>query len=550
MAEAYPVCKPQGDAALILHLGQGIDPDLNARLRALAQALRQGPLPGQVEVLAAYACLMVQFDPLTTDHAEVEALLRERLAALPATAAGPGREVTVPVVYGGEHGPDLAFVAERANMTPAEVIARHTGRGHLCHLVGFTPGFPFLGGLDPALACPRLDTPRSDLMPGATGIGGDQTGLYPLGGPGGWRILGRTPLMVYDPDRDPVTLIQAGDLVRFFAVDTTDFAAPPTADLVWSEAGRPALQVLLPGGLTTIQDQGRRGRLEIGVPISGALDQAGLAMANALVGNPPDAAALELTLLGPRLKVLAPVWVAVAGADLGFRVDGRPAPAFTALALAPGQVIDFSGPQTGARAVLAMAGGLANRPRLGSRSTYALGRLGRPLMRGDVLCTLPGPAPATTVAAALPEALRPRPAEILTLRAVPGPNLEYFSQAGLETFFGSTYQVSQRADRRGVRLTGPAVELKPGMPSSILSEPNTPGIVQVPPDGAPIVLLKEQTVGGYAKAATVIGPDLDRLARAMPGQALRLVAIEPAQAVAAARAHARRQQERLSALRP
>ncbi|MFZ5587928.1 MAG: 5-oxoprolinase subunit PxpB [Thermodesulfobacteriota bacterium] len=545
MTESHPICKAQGEAALILHLGRGIDPALNARLRALAQALRESPLPGQAEVLAAYACLMVQFDPLATDHAEVETLLRQRLAALPRAAAAPGREVTVPVVYGGEHGPDLAFVAERAGLTPAEVIARHSGRSHLCHLVGFTPGFPFLGGLDPALATPRLDTPRADLPPGATGIGGDQTGLYPLGGPGGWRILGRTPLMVYDPNRDPVTLIQAGDQVRFVPVETNDFAPPPSADLAWQDQGRPVLEVLTPGGLTTIQDQGRRGQLEAGVPVSGALDQASLALANALLGNPPDAAALELTLLGPRLKALAPIQVAVAGADLGLRIDGRPAPAHAALSLAPGQVLDFGGPRDGARAVLAVAGGLASRPILGSRSTYALGRLGRPLMRGDVLAALPGPA---SRAVALPETFWPRPEGVLSLRAVPGPNQEHFSPKGLETLFSATYQVSQRADRRGVRLAGPAVELAPGMPTSILSEPNTPGIVQVPPDGAPIVLLKEQTVGGYAKAATIIGPDLDGLARALPGQRLRFIPISPAQAVAAARQHAQRQGQALASL--
>lgn len=545
MVETYPLCMAQGESALLLHLGRGIDPALNARLRALARALGERPLPGQTEVLAAYACLLVQFDPLATDHAEAEALVRERLAALPTAADEPGREATVPVVYGGEHGPDLAFVAGRAGLTPAEVVARHSGRGHLCHLVGFTPGFPFLGGLDPALASPRLDTPRLDLPPGATGIGGDQTGLYPLGGPGGWRILGRTPLMVYDPNRDPVTLIKAGDRVRFAPVDTRDFPAPPTAGLVWQKEGRPALKVLMPGGLTTIQDQGRRGQLEAGVPVSGALDQASLTLANALVGNPPQAAALELTLLGPKLKVLAPVRVAVAGADLGLRIDGRPAPAHAALALHPGQVIEFGGPKGGARAILAVSGGLANRPQLGSRSTYALGRLGRPLTRGDVLAALPSPAARP---AALPEAFWSRPEAVLTLRAVPGPNLDYFSQAGLETFFASSYRVSQRADRRGVRLDGPAVELRPGMPTSILSEPNTPGIVQVPPDGAPIVLLKEQTVGGYAKAATVIGPDLDRLARALPGQRLRFTPVSPAQAVAAAREHARQMRQALASL--
>jgi len=538
MSEQYPYFAAQGESALLLHLGQGIDPGLNRRLRAFSQDLREKPLPGQVAVLAAYACLLVQFDPLVTDHLEVENLLRERLAGPRPDQGEASRQVEVPVVYGGEHGPDLAEVARRAGLGPDEVIARHSGRDHCCYLVGFTPGFPFLGGLDPQLATPRLETPRGDLPPGAVGIGGEQTGLYPLGGPGGWRILGRTPLMVYDPGRDPVTLIQAGDLVRFRSVAGAEFPDPPTADLIWQDQGRPVLEVLRTGGLATIQDQGRRGSLEAGVPISGALDQASLALANALVGNPAGAAALELTLLGPRLQALDRVTVALAGADLSPRVDGRPAPLWTSLSLEPGQVLDFAGPRGGARAILAVAGGLANRPQLGSRSIYPLGRLGRPLAKGDVLRALPGPAPRP---GRLPLELRPAAEAQLVLRAVPGPNRDYFTTAGQETLFSAVFSVSQRADRRGVRLEGPPVELDPRRPSSIISEPNTPGIVQVPPDGAPMILLREQTVGGYAKAATIIGPDLDRLAWALPGQSVRLAPVSPAEAVAITRAEARHQ---------
>lgn len=546
MNQQYPYFAAQGESALLLHLGQGIDLGLNARLRDLARALLEKPLPGQVEVLAAYACLLLQFDPLVTDHLEVENLLRERLAGMKPGQGGACRKVEVPVVYGGEHGPDLAEVARLAGLSPEEIIARHSGRDHCCYLVGFTPGFPFLGGLDPKLVTPRLDTPRTALPPGVVGIGGEQTGLYPLGGPGGWRILGRTPLLVYDPERDPVTLIQAGDLVRFKPVAGADFPALPVSDLVWQAQGRPVLEVLRVGGLATIQDQGRRGSLEFGVPVSGALDQASLALANALVGNPPGAAALELTLVGPRLKALDRVTIALAGADLSPRLDGRPVPLWTSLNLEPGQVLDFGGPKGGARAILALAGGLANRPQLDSRAIYPLGRLGRPLARGDVLRVLPGPAPRS---ASLAPELRPVADAQLVLRAVPGPNRDYFTSAGRQALFSETFRVSQRADRRGVRLEGALVEMDCRRPSSILSEPNTPGIVQVTPDGAPMILLREQTVGGYAKAATIIGPDLDRLAWALPGQSLRFAPVSPAEAVAITRAealHQRRRRESLS----
>lgn len=537
MSQATLEAAPQGEAAVILYLGRDIDPAVNARVRTLARRLAQDPPAGVREVMGAYACLQVQFDPALTDHDQVTDQARRALDGLSGRPPEPGRVVEVPVVYGGEHGPDLAYVAEHAGLTPREVIARHGGRDHLCHLVGFTPGFPFLGGLDPVLACPRLDSPRSELPPGAVGIGGAQTGLYPLGGPGGWRIMGRTPLLAWDPFRRPAALFQAGDLVRFMAVDGAEFPEPPRGRLEWESDGIPALEVLAPGGLTTIQDAGRWGRQSAGVPLSGALDRLALAAANALTGNEAGAAALELTLLGPRLRALAPTVIAVTGADLGPRVDGLPAPMWRAVPLAAGQVLDFSGPRSGARAILAVAGGLASRPLLGSRSTYLLGRLGAPPAAGETLAVRPGPLPPAE--AALPAELHPGGGREVVLRAVPGPNQDHFTAAGRRTFFGGEYRLSPHADRRGARLIGPAVERDPARPESILSEPNAPGVVQVPPGGQPIVLLNEQTTGGYAKIATVVGPDLDLLARALPGDRLRFQAVSAAEAVAIARRRAR-----------
>jgi KipI family sensor histidine kinase inhibitor len=533
---AYPLFKPQGEAALLCYLGRGIDPAVNGRLRALARALREEPAPGLRETLAAYCCLQVQFDPLVTDHEEMEAWVRQTLERLPQGGLPPGRRVSIPLVYGGEHGPDLEFVARHAGLNAAEVIARHTGREHLCHMVGFTPGFPFLGGLDPLLAAPRLDSPRSDLPVGAVGVGGDQTGLYPLGGPGGWRIMGRTPELVYDPRRDPPCLIEAGDLVSFRAIAEAEFPLPPKGELAFDERGLEMLQVISPGPLTLVQDAGRWGWQRLGVPVSGALDQFALAAANIMVGNAPGAPALEMALAGPKLRVLREVAVAVAGADLDLRVDGQPAPRWRALRLVPGQVVECRGPKDGARAIMAVAGGLAARPQLGSASAYILGSLGAPLAKGHILRAWPARSGAAPRHA--PENLAPAPRRTLTLRAVPGPNQDFFTEAGVATLFSDEFKVSPQADRRGVRLSGPAVELRPG-PSSIVSEPNTPGIVQVPPGGAPIILLNEQTVGGYAKAATVIGPDRDLLASALPGDSLRFAAVSPGEAVAVARARAR-----------
>lgn len=539
----FPSFVPQGDAGVLVRLGSGSDPALNARVRALRLSLQAGPIAGVREVLGAYATLLVQIDPTKTDFATVEAWVREGIARLDPSALPPGRVIEVPVVYGGEHGPDLAYVAEHTGLTPAEVIRRHAAGLYLCYVVGFTPGFPYLGGLEEALACPRLDSPRLDLPPGAVGIAGTQTGLYPQGGPGGWQVIGRTPLLFYDPRRDPPALVRAGDSLRFSPVERAEFPDLPQPLNQETGGGRPVLKVLHPGGFSTIQDQGRYGSQDQGVPISGALDQYALIAANLLAGNQPSAAALELTLLGPRLKALAPVRIAVCGADLGLKIDGEPVQPWQALELAQGQVVSFAGPKGGARAMLAVAGGVQAPVFLGSRSTYPLGLLGAPLRRGQVIAAGPEPpAPPNPVA---PEGLVPVQGREITVRVLPGPNAEHFAPEALDSFYGRAFAVSERTDRRGMRLSGPALTFKPGGPTSILSEPNCPGVIQVPVGGEPIILLNEQTVGGYAKVACVISADLGLLARALPGDSLRFEAVSLEDAVEAARRQ-KRNLERLA----
>ncbi|MCB2227655.1 MAG: 5-oxoprolinase subunit PxpB [Desulfarculaceae bacterium] len=523
--------KPQGEAALLAYLGYEIDFAVNCRMRALVAKLQEAPVAGVREVLGSYACLQVQFDPLVTDHDTVAAWVEAAHQALPETGAVPGRTVELPVAYGGEAGPDLPYVAQRTGLSQAEVIRRHGAVDHPCYVVGFTPGFPYLGGLDPALTLPRMDDPRLNNPPGSVSIAAGQTGVYPLGGPGGWWVIGRTPWLLYDPRRDPATLVSAGDLIRFTPCDAREFPEPPPLSLAWG-GGEEAFKVVHPGAFTTVQDFGRWGHQHRGVPVSGALDQAALARANLLVGNPADAAALEITLLGPKLRVLRPTVIAVCGSDLGLALDGKPAPSHRALALEAGQVLSFRGPRAGGgRAVMAVAGGLASEALLGSRSTYILGRMGRPLVKGDVLKAAPGPKPELLASCAPLE----QPGEELVLRVVPGPNQEYFSRQGIDDFYGQAWRLSTKADRRGARLEGKAVGFDPALPASMVSEPNTPGVIQVPLGGQPIIMLREQTVGGYAKIATVFGPDLDRLARCQAGQAIRFTPLSAAEALAEAR---------------
>ena len=316
-------------------------------------------------------------------------------------------------------------------------------------------------------------------------------------------------------------------------VAEAEFIEPPASDPGQGWQGEAVFAVKHPGAFTTVQDQGRWGYQSIGVPLSGALDQYSLAAANALLGNEPEAAALELTVLGPKLETLAGTAVAVCGADLGFMLNGKPAPQNEALEIQPGDVISFGGPRGGARAVLAVRGGLGAPVFMGSRSTYALGRIGGPLKAGMRLTALPGGGRPT--AKPLAPELAPQCPRSLRVRVVLGPNEQHFSSQGIETFFDSEYAITQDADRRGLRLEGPKLDFNPDLPQSILSEPQTPGVIQVPTGGQPIILLKEQSMGGYAKIACVISADLDKLARMLPGSKLSFERVSLAQAQEAAR---------------
>jgi len=290
------------------------------------------------------------------------------------------------------------------------------------------------------------------------------------------------------------------------------------------------IRVLEPGPQTTVQDAGRPGQMRYGIPPSGPVDRASFVLANRLVGNPDGAAGLEFTLVGPRLRAEAPCTLAVTGADAPVTLNDAPAPAWTTLVLAAGDVVRIGAARAGVRGYVAVAGGLDVPPALGSRATYLRGRMGgvhgRALARDDRLPL--GPAPAAR-RRAVPEAARPRWGGDIVLRVVFGPQADRFTEEGVATFLASAYEVLPQSDRMGVRLSGPRIAH--GRGHDIISDGIALGAVQVPGDGLPIVLLVDrQSTGGYTKIATVCSFDIARVGQAKPGQRLRFTAVDVATA--------------------
>jgi biotin-dependent carboxylase-like uncharacterized protein len=292
-------------------------------------------------------------------------------------------------------------------------------------------------------------------------------------------------------------------------------------------------EVLDAGGLTTVQDLGRYGFQRYGVPVSGAMDAFALRVANLLVGNAETDACLELTLAGPQLLCLADTVVAVTGGDLQPRLDDGAAPMWEAVPVAAGSVLAFRGQRTGARAYLAVAGGLDVPVVLGSRSTYLRSQIGgiegRALQPGDALPA--GRRPGPVEVRRLPHGFLPTYIGSHTVRVVLGPQASAFTRRGVQTLLGSAYSIATESDRMGYRLEGPAVERC--APADIISDGTPAGAVQVPGSGVPIILLADRgTTGGYTKIATVISGDLPRLAQSGPGDRVffQAVTIEEAHA--------------------
>ncbi len=214
--QTRPRIVPLGDSSLLVQFGEEIAPAVNGRVHALASLLDASPFEGMIETVPAYATLLVQYDPLVISFSQVRNFLREKISQVEETAYRKPRQAEVPVRYGGEFGGDLESVARHLQLQVEEVIRIHTQRTYTVFMMGFTPGFPYMGKLDDALIMPRLETPRTRVPAGTVAIAGSQTGIYPIASPGGWQLIGWTPLQLFDPASETPFLFSPGDEVKFY----------------------------------------------------------------------------------------------------------------------------------------------------------------------------------------------------------------------------------------------------------------------------------------------------------------------------------------------
>lgn len=226
LSDAHPArFQRASDQSLLLYFDERISLDAHQRIRKFLRLLQEKPVAGIRNLHPAYCSVLVQFDALQYRHEQLEEILRDYLARLEQVTLPEPRLVEIPVCYGGERGPDLLEVSALHRLTPEQVIALHSSATYVVYFLGFVPGFAYLGGLPEALATPRLPTPRRKVPAGSVGIAGNQSGVYPFATPGGWRLLGRTPISLFRPDRKELSLLSIGDQVRFAPITPEQFAA-------------------------------------------------------------------------------------------------------------------------------------------------------------------------------------------------------------------------------------------------------------------------------------------------------------------------------------
>ncbi|MCA1370458.1 5-oxoprolinase/urea amidolyase family protein [Bradyrhizobium sp. BRP14] len=492
--------------------------DLDETL-ALFASLSADPIDGVEEMLPAARTLMIRFRSERVSEEEIAGAIADR--DLSAHIAPSKRLVQIPVHYDGE---DLEEVARLTGLSVDDVIRRHTQSEFTVAFCGFAPGFAYLVGGDPALHVPRRQTPRTRIPAGSVALAGAFSGVYPQASPGGWQIIGATPLKMWDLMRHPPALLEPGTRVRFYDLSKRPMPAPPASEHVprrdvtegTAHGSGNRLTVLAAPMPALFQDLGRFGLAAQGVSASGALDQGALKSANRIVGNPDGFACLEVTLGGFSFESFGRAVIALAGAPCPITVRDLSGASFEAgagqaIALEPGDVVTLGHPPKGVRSYLSVRGGFDVKRVLGSAATDTLAVIGpEPVSAGaDLLLRPPVPPMESVSLSEVPAEHLPAAGDTVTLDVIMGPRTDWFTAVAITRFSEQDWLVTPQSNRVGLRLSG-EVPLERIDKAELPSEGTATGAIQVPHNGQPVLFLADHPLtGGYPVIGTVAEYHLD-----------------------------------------
>lgn len=502
--------------------------DLDETL-ALFDALTAEPITGVEEIVPAARTLMIQFRPSTIERQT----LVNRIAGqdLSQRREVEHRRVEIPVHYNGE---DLDEVATLLNINRAEVIQRHTAHDYSVAFCGFAPGFAYLTG-GAGFQVPRRQTPRTRIPAGAVALAGDFSGVYPKASPGGWQIIGVTPLQMWDLNRAEPALLRPGYKVRFTdagPLPASGLPLPSTPARTDATTGT-FLEIISPGLHSVLQDMGRPGQTGQGVSRSGALDLGALRSANRAVGNPSDMACVESVLGGLSFICHGRALIAITGAHTPVTITNASglqwqASNYQPIELEAGDRVSLGSPKAGLRSYLAIRGGFDVTPVLGSLSTDTLAQLGpEALAVGDRLgFTAPGTGTSVSLTEA-PAFELPTTDNIVTLDVVMGPRTDWFTQDAIQRLSSQLWRVTSQSNRVGIRLSGDT-PLERFNHQELPSEGTSVGAIQVPASGQPVLFLADHPLtGGYPVIASVASHHLDLAGQIPVNAQIRFNPLDP-----------------------
>ncbi|KGJ02097.1 sensor histidine kinase inhibitor, KipI family [Paracoccus halophilus] len=483
---------------------------------ALFEALSAAPIAAIAEIVPAARTLLIRTRPDVPADAGLAGQILECWGnADPGESKDAGEMIEIPVTYDGE---DLADVARHMGLSEAELIAAHQETIWRVAFCGFAPGFAYMISDDARFDLPRRSSPRTAIPAGSVALAGRFSGIYPQSTPGGWQLVGTTKLPMWDLSRDPPALLRPGMSCRFVAREAKAYASAKVAQTV-PPYGLRVLETAFP---ILFQDEGRAGQTGQGVSASGAVDLQAMHRANRAVGNPAQAAVLEITLGPVRLMADVPMVLALTGAAQAL-LDGSHVARGQAFALDAGDEVLIAPPQAGMRSYLALRGGYEVDPVLGSAATDTLAHIGpAPLTAGSVIA--PAERPALAVGAPETELALPRSSELIELPVTLGPRTDWFPEAEVDRFLKQEWVVTPRSSRVGIRLEGD-VPLSRTDASELPSEGTEIGAIQVPHTGQPILFLADHPLtGGYPVIATLLPGALSLAGQTPPGTRIRFTA--------------------------
>lgn len=533
--------KRYGDRGFLVSFDPQINHEVNRSVFRLTSWLQDNFLGGVTAILPAFCSVTVSFDPDQVHAGEVETWLQRAAQdfeqQIHGDAASNVRTVEIPVCYERPFALDAERLEERSGLSWDAFVNAHAAVTYQVMMNGFLPGFAYLASVAEAIQCPRHETPRLEVPAGSVGIADALTGIYPVTAPGGWQIIGRTPISLTDAGGQDF-LLKHGDQVAFRRISIAEFRqlekdnqkiTPPQR---LDEPEESTLTFIRSGIQTTIQDQGRIGYQAYGVPLSGPMDRASAKAANLLVGNAAGAASFEITLLGPSISFSQTVRIAIVGANLSPTVDGVPVAMNQALVVEAGGTLRFGKRQEGCRCYLAIEGQLDVPQWLGSRSAtlpFASRWTPRSLIQMGQEIQVKASSQQCSVAqgSATVDSWRSN-LRSMAIKIWPGPEFEMFSTTQQQAIAERPFQITADSNRMGYRLDRSIIEEScrshDAWQDGIISSNVFPGVIQVPPSGVPVVLMADcQTSGGYARLAVVDSTELDRLGQLAPGDSIRFV---------------------------